>query len=140
MYTRDVVGVIRVRAEILARLLDEARGAPHEECCGLLAGTAGVVTHIFPATNVLASATAYEIAPGELFRLFREMRSAGLQHLGIYHSHPTGDNWPSRRDIEGAFYSDAACFIVSPLPSALHPVRAFSLRNGAVSELALEKI
>ncbi len=45
----------------------------------------------------------------------REMRAAGLDLLGIYHSHPNGKNEPSQRDIERAYYPDAAYFVVSPL-------------------------
>jgi proteasome lid subunit RPN8/RPN11 len=135
-----MAGVIRVRAEILTRLLEEARRDAARECCGLLAGSQAEVTHIFPATNVLASATSYEIAAEELFRMFREMRAASLDHLGIYHSHPTGDNAPSRRDLQRASYPDVAYFILSPLDAAPKPVRAFAIRDGAAAELMIEPV
>ena len=135
-----MAGGVRVRAMILDRLLEETRRAPEQECCGLLAGAAGVITHVFPAANALESATEYEIAPLDLFRLFREMRAAGLEHLGIYHSHPRGENCPSARDIERAYYPDVAYFIVSPQPGAPRPVRAFSIRDGHVSELSVEPV
>ena len=131
-------GFISVREEVLDRMVEEARRTPRQECCGLLAGQGGVITAAFPAVNVLASATAFEIAPEELFRLFREMRAAGLDFLGIYHSHPEGDNSPSSRDVERAYYPDVAYFIVSPQRSAPQPIRAFSISNGRVSELAIE--
>jgi proteasome lid subunit RPN8/RPN11 len=96
---------------------------------------------IFPATNVAANpATSYEIAPEELFRLTREIRAASLELLGIYHSHPNGKNEPSPRDIERAHYPDAAYFIVSPLPDAPQPVRAFSIRDGRVTELEIQVV
>jgi [CysO sulfur-carrier protein]-S-L-cysteine hydrolase len=133
-------GGVRIRASILDRLLEEARRAPERECCGLLAGAASVITHVFPAANALASATEYEIAPLDLFRLFREMRAAGLDHLGIYHSHPRGENYPSPRDVERAYYPDVAYFILSPRPNAPRAVRAFSIRDGHVSELLIEPL
>ncbi len=132
--------VVRVRSEVLARMIDEARRDPQVECCGLLGGRAGVVSEIYPARNLLASPSAFEIAPEELFRLFREMRAAGLEHLGIYHAHPAGENAPSPRDIERAFYPDVAYFIISPLPEALLPVRAFSIRQARVTELRIEPV
>lgn len=132
--------VIRVRKEVLTQLLDEAHRVPNEECCGLLAGRDGVISAIYPAANALASATAYEIAPAELFRLMREIRKRGLELLGIYHSHPNGENRPSRRDIERAYYPDTAYFILSPLPDAPQPVRAFLIRDGGVSELPIEAV
>lgn len=128
---------IRVRAKIVDRMLRHARSDPRIECCGLLAGIDGIITRIFPARNALASATAYDVAPQELFELFRTMREEGLEHLGIYHSHPATENFPSPRDIELAGYPNQAYFIISLLPAAPHAVRAFSIRDGRVEELAI---
>jgi [CysO sulfur-carrier protein]-S-L-cysteine hydrolase len=132
--------VVRVRRAVLENLLSEARSRPAEECCGLLAGRDGVISVVLPARNVLASPTAYEIAPAELFALFRRMRDEHLDHLGIYHSHPRSVNTPSPRDLELAFYPDAAYFILSPLPEAPRPVRAFQIADGRVRELAVEPL
>ena len=131
---------VPVKKEVLQRMLEEARATPTLECCGLLAGREGAISAIFPAANMLASATAYEIAPRELFRIFREMRAAGLEHLGIYHSHPRGDNVPSARDLEQAYYPDVAYFIVSPTPDAAQPVCAFTIREGRVAELRIVEV
>ena len=70
----------------------------------------------------------------------REMRAAGIELMGIYHSHPSTKNEPSRRDIERAYYPDAAYFILSPQPESSRPVRAFSIREGHVEELGIEAI
>jgi proteasome lid subunit RPN8/RPN11 len=105
----------------------------------VLAGRDGVITRAFVATNAAANpVTRYEIAPKELFRLMREIRAAGLELLGIYHSHPASENQPSARDIELAYYPDAAFFIVSPRIGAARPVRAFQIRDGRVAELEIE--
>ena len=108
------------------------------ECCGLLAGVGGVITRIFPAKNALASPTAYDVAPQDLFQLFRRIREEELEHLGIYHSHPASENVPSPRDIELAAYPNEAYFIISLLPAAPNPVRAFSIRDGRVQELKIQ--
>ena len=130
---------ICIRREIVNRLIALARENQREESCGLLAGSSGVITRAFPATNAAAHpATAYEIAPEELFRLMREIRANKLELLGVYHSHPAGENAPSARDIERAYYPDAAYFILSPLLDAQKPIRAFSLRDGRVSELDIQ--
>ncbi len=122
-------------------MLDESRQDPSREICGLLAGPAAVVTAVFPARNVHPTpATAYEIAPQELFQLFREIRGQGFDLLGIYHSHPTGENAASPVDIERAYYPDAAYFIVSPLLNARNPVRAFRIQNARAEELEITLI
>src|SRR5215472_4679202 len=136
-YTPRMAEAVRVRPEILREMLLDALREPQIECCGLLAGRDGVITAIFPAQNALASATAYEIAPPELFVLFRRIRERGLIHLGLYHSHPRGDNAPSARDIEQAYYPDSVYFIVSPRPDAPCAVRAFSIREGRIRELEI---
>ncbi|HUK53523.1 MAG TPA: M67 family metallopeptidase [Candidatus Binatia bacterium] len=128
---------VRITREVYERLLSHARQEPWRECCGLLAGREGVVSVVLPAVNALASPTAFEIAPRELFELFQRMRAEGWEHLGIYHSHPEGENAPSRRDIEQAYYQDAVYFIVAPAPAHPRPVRAFRIREGTVTELEM---
>jgi proteasome lid subunit RPN8/RPN11 len=130
--------VVRISRVVFERLLSEARINPEIECCGLLAGRDGLISAVFPAKNASQSAKAYEIAPVELFAIFRRMRAEALEHLGIYHSHPQGENSPSSLDIERAFYPEAAYLIVSPRPAAILPVRAFRIRQGQAREIDLQ--
>jgi len=134
-------GAIQIRREILTALLEQARSEALRECCGLLAGRGGVITRAFQATNAADVTTkAYEIAPEELFRLMRQIRAAGLELLGIYHSHPVGENQPSVHDIERAYYPAAAYFILSPRTDVPQPVRAFEIRDGQVAELEIQVV
>lgn len=133
-----MTNAVRLHRSVLDQLLAEARREPHLECCGLLAGRNGVISELLPAENALHSATAYEIAPLELFALFRHMREGKLEHLGIYHSHPHTDNAPSPRDIAEACYPETPYFIVSPRADLKNPVRAFAISDGRVQELVLE--
>ena len=133
--------ICRISAETLRRLRAASESGPERECCGLLAGRDGAITHIFSAKNAASDPTrSYEIAPQELFRLMREIRAAKLELLGIYHSHPNGKNEPSATDIELAYYPDTPYFILSPLPDATQPVRAFSIRDGRATELQIRLI
>jgi len=119
-------------------MLAHARNSPQIECCGLLAGSGGVIHRIFPTPNALDSAVAYQIAPLELFRALRRMRADGLDHLGMYHSHPHSENIPSPTDVQQAYYPDQPYFIVAPWPGAPRPVRAFMIRQGIVEEAELQ--
>jgi proteasome lid subunit RPN8/RPN11 len=130
---------IRLARSVATEILDQARSNPDEECCGLLAGRDSAILHVFPAPNVADHpAVAYEIAPKELFRIMREIRAAGLEFLGIYHSHPNSDNQPSSRDVERGYYPDAAYLIISPHADAPQPIRAYSIRDGQWTELKIE--
>lgn len=123
----------------MARLMEHAQREPERECCGLLEGHDGTITEVFAAANAAANpASEYEIAPEEHFRFMREIRAAGLTMMGIYHSHPNGRNEPSFRDIERAYYPDAAYFIIAPQAAAAKRLRAFSIREGCVVELRIE--
>ena len=133
-----MAGSIRIRAEILKEMVHHAERERQTECCGLLAGSGGVITRIFPVSNSLASPTAYEIAPMDLFQLFRRLREEGLEHLGHYHSHLRTENFPSEQDIAQAYYPDQAYFIISAQTGAPRPVRAFSIRDGHAQELKIE--
>ena len=130
--------LFRISRAAFDRLLAEARPNPNIECCGLLAGREGIISAVLPAKNALQSAMAYEIAPEELFALFRRMRAEALEHLGIYHSHPKGENSPSPLDLERAFYPDAAYLIISADLNASNTVRAFRIVAGRARELPLE--
>jgi proteasome lid subunit RPN8/RPN11 len=130
--------VIRVRKEALTQMAERVLQEPRLECCGLLAGKDSVITRLFATTNSMASATEYAIAPKELFQSMREIRAAGLDFMGIYHSHPDGDNKPSARDVDQAYYPDVAYFIVSPRKDTATPVRAFSIRDGKAAELNVQ--
>jgi|SRR5690348_11024943 proteasome lid subunit RPN8/RPN11 len=130
---------VRVRREILVKMQEEAAKTPAQECCGLLAGRDGVISEIFRARNAHANpATGYEIASRELFQLMREMRAQDLQLLGIYHSHPRGENRPSPTDIGQAFYPDTLYVILSPLPGTPQPIRAFLICDGEATEMTIE--
>jgi proteasome lid subunit RPN8/RPN11 len=132
-------GAIRIPRDLVSALVRLAQLEPMRECCGLLAGQAGVIARICRAANASSNpATAYEIAPQELFSLVREIRAAGLELMGIYHSHPNGKNEPSPRDIELAHYPGTAYVIISPLAGAPQPVRAFSIHHGRATELHVE--
>jgi proteasome lid subunit RPN8/RPN11 len=132
-----------IAQSVLEAISAEAARQREIECCGLLGGRDGMITSIYPAANVLASGTAYEIAPKDLFRIMRQMRADGVELMGIYHSHPTGDNSPSPTDIARAFYPGAIHFIASPItgPRGRAPtsaLRAFEIREGMVTELRIE--
>jgi len=130
---------IRIRRGLVQQLLEHAAREPLGECCGLLAGQRDVITLGIPAKNVASDPSKnYEIAPAEIVRMMREFRTRGLDFLGIYHSHPTGENRPSARDIELAYYSEAVYVVLSSRADAVRPIRAFSIRDGSATELELE--
>ena len=111
-------------------MLAHARAELPAECCGLLAGTVeadvGRVTQQLPLVNALASPTEYESEPRSMFAAHKAMRAAGTDILAVYHSHPTTDPIPSRRDRERS-YSDQIVNIIIGLCRAEPDVRGWWL-------------
>jgi [CysO sulfur-carrier protein]-S-L-cysteine hydrolase len=116
------------------------------ECCGLLVGSggtgllAGSVSRFIPITNRLASATEYEMEPAELIESLRSLRQSGEKFLAIFHSHPRGPAVPSPRDIERAYYPEAAHVIASLTSAETPEVRGFRIVDGEVIEIELRAI
>ena len=125
---------------ILEAMVKHFQAELPREGCGILAGVENVATRFIPVTNRLASTTAFDMEPAELIPALRTIRDTGERLLAIGHSHPKGPASPSRRDIESAYYPEAAHIIVS-LASAENPVvRGFRIVDGEVIEIELHVI
>lgn len=101
---------------LLDEVIRHARRESPLECCGLLAGRVtdgvGVATARFPIENVARSATEYETEPRGMLLAFRAMREGGTELLAIYHSHPTSEPVPSRRDLARNTYGESVVHII----------------------------
>ena len=88
------------------RILQEARQARPNECCGLIEGARDhegfEVTELHPARNLAASPDRFEIDPRDQFAAHRRARARGHAIVGCYHSHPGGRAEPSAADRAGA--------------------------------------
>lgn len=96
-------------------------GLPNE-ACGMLAGTpdAAAVERIYPAANAAASARVYTVEPRDLLMADKDAERAGLQLIGVYHSHTHTDAFPSPTDIAQA--PDPAWHYVVVSLRDTHPV------------------
>ena len=93
-------------------LADEIRrhgeAAYPAECCGAMVGrvegAAKEVLRLSPAVNRRTDDPhRYLIAPDDLRQLEREVREAGQEIVGYYHSHPDHPARPSAFDVEHAW-------------------------------------
>jgi [CysO sulfur-carrier protein]-S-L-cysteine hydrolase len=122
---------VRLPAALAADLVAHATADFPNECCGMVGGTDGTATRVLRATNTEASPFMYVIEPLEQMRIMDDIDDAGEDLLAIYHSHTRSAAYPSRTDVELAFYPDTLYLIVSLQDREKPDIRAFKLRRDA---------
>jgi proteasome lid subunit RPN8/RPN11 len=123
-----------------------AQSESPNECCGLLAGSGEWITESYPILNLPSDdprlkdfdvpadrKVRYLMDPVEQFSAIRKMRNAGLMFMGIYHSHPHSQAYPSMTDVRLAFYPNLFYLIIS-LEKAQPALAAFSIVDQKIIE------
>jgi proteasome lid subunit RPN8/RPN11 len=80
-----------------------ARRLP-QEACGLLAGRGERVEITRGVPNAARSPVRFRMSPRAQLRAFQRIEDAGMELVGIYHSHPNGPDHPSPTDLAEAMY------------------------------------
>ncbi|NMC13136.1 MAG: M67 family metallopeptidase [Chloroflexi bacterium] len=106
------------------------------EACGLLAGVNTKVFSVFPVTNSLNSQTRYRMDAQEQLSIFLTIEKRNWDLLGIYHSHPNGPPYPSRTDIDEAYYPGVAQ-LIWVLNDQIWTCHAFHIYDCKVSQIEL---
>jgi proteasome lid subunit RPN8/RPN11 len=123
--------VVTLPRAIADEIIAHARAGLPDEACGIVAGRDGVATAFHPARNADASPFRYSINPADLLRIVTAIEDAGEDLLAIYHSHTRSPAFPSRTDVELAFWPDSAYLIVS-LAGDPPDLKAFTIRDGRI--------
>jgi [CysO sulfur-carrier protein]-S-L-cysteine hydrolase len=108
------------------------------EACGLLAGKNGRVVSTLGVPNAERSPVRFRMEPRAQWRAFQRMEAAGLELVGIYHSHPNGPEAPSPTDIAEAMYPVAQ--IIWYRADGKWRGGGFRIEGGKVTEISLEFI
>ena len=130
---------IRFAAGTCELMVKHAYSCHPEESCGLLAGPVdGDVQLVFPTTNILHSSTNYTIDPKEHLSAIREADAAGMEIIGVFHSHPHTVGYPSVTDVSLAPDPTWLYVLVGMAEFASPTVRGFRIKDGAITEVPLE--
>lgn len=157
--------VLRIPQTIIDAMITHARELDPYECCGLLAGSNGMVSAHYRITNTVAkdaravevfdeaqvkqlgalsasqrSEVAYFMEPKEMLAAFKDMRARQLDLTVIYHSHTHSPAYPSMTDIGLAYYPEAAYLIVSLENKQSPYFRTFWIREKQVTPATVETI
>jgi len=108
-------------------------GYPYESC-GLLLGTRigveNVVARVRQARNINLDRRQdrYEIHPEDFLDADREAREAGLDIVGVWHSHPDHPARPSETD-RAAAWPEWSYVIVAVGPAGVKEIRCWRLNS-----------
>ncbi len=102
------------------------------EACGLMAGEPGGarITRFFPCRNIEKSARIYTLDPKDHLRAERTAEDAGLEILGVMHSHTHSEAYPSATDVAAA-PDPAWHYLIVTLKREKPEVRSFRIVSGA---------
>lgn len=122
---------LTIPRSVFDAMVAHARAELPNECCGLLAGSGDRVKNHIPLVNELASPTAFRSEPRSMLGAMKGMRAAGTEVVAIYHSHPSSDPVPSKRDVAENAYGDTIQVIIG-LAEKEAVVRAWRTDGGIV--------
>jgi proteasome lid subunit RPN8/RPN11 len=100
--------MIRIESEAWAAMVEHARQAYPNECCGAMLGSIDDETKTvrigMPLENAFdgAQAARYELRPQDLLAADKAARERSMDLIGIYHSHPDCDAYFSKTDLQNS--------------------------------------
>lgn len=125
-----------ISRNIFEEMLLHCRDTYPNEACGILAGKGSEALKVYEMANIEKSPVSYEFDSREHIKAIRDMRENKLTMLGIFHSHPSSQAYPSAKDISLAFYEDCIYVIVS-LIEKQPVVKGFLIREGEIKRASI---
>jgi proteasome lid subunit RPN8/RPN11 len=107
------------------------------EACGILAGRDGKAERIYRMANAEPGRDFYVMDPQQQFTVLKEIRQAGLELVGIYHSHTGSHAYPSLTDVSLAYYPEAVYLIVGLMDRNNPQARGYTIVDGRITEVSL---
>jgi len=135
------------------RIVEQGRAGKPLEICGLLAGNKDAdgemteVVEVFPIDSDDRSEVTYSMNPLQQLRVEKEARTRGLKIVGIYHTHPATQPYPSKTDVARAHWGETDdllfpgySYLIVSLRDVEHPEpRSFKIQGRRIPEDILEE-
>ena len=126
---------MEIPAEIRDAMVQHALEEDPNECCGVLAGSGGLVLQHYRVTNTEKSPYRYSMDGRELNQVLREIDDNGWEMQVIYHSHTHSPAYPSNTDVRlAANWPDPYYLLVSLMDKQSPNVRLFAIVDDSVTE------
>lgn len=124
------------------------------EICGFLVGRSGAssenqkeVLEVIPVESDDKSALTYQMNPLQQMRAERDVRNRGLEIIGIYHTHPATEPYPSKTDVAQAHWGETDellfpgySYLIVSLRDPKHPEpRSYQITGREIPENIVEE-
>ena len=129
--------MLRIKQEIIDKIVEHGRSEAPLEACGYLAAKDGVVCIYIAMKNIDASPVHYSMDPSEQFAAARDCRAEGLSIRAVYHSHPETAAYPSAEDIKLA-YDPALSYVIVSLAESPPKINSFIIKKDKVISERIE--
>ncbi len=131
---------MRISKSLIDEIIAHARADLPNECCGMVGGRDGEATTVYRARNEFESPLRYKIDTADQLRIQeKEMREAGEEVVGIYHSHTKSEAYPSQTDVnEAVAWPEPVYFIVSLADANAPVVKGFLLQDKKIADVPLD--
>lgn len=129
----SLVAVLTLPAHLWERVVAHCLAGLPLEACGMLAGRDEQVLEAYPTANAARSARLYTVEPRDLLRADRAAEAAGLQLIGVWHSHTHTAPYPSPTDI-GQAPDPAWHYVLVSLADAEPVLRSYRIVGGQPEE------
>ena len=106
------------------------------ESCAILFGKDNQILEIFIAKNIEESPTTFTISNEELIKAYDIAEKKDMEIIGVFHSHPTSDAYPSNTDKKFMLSNPVTWIIFSGLKNEF---RAYFLNSEIVEIPIFEK-
>ena len=132
--------MLKIPPDISKEMIDHVKTDFPLECCGILAGKDDGISRIYRMSNADKSRVSYLMDPKEQIRVFKEMRALGIELKAIYHSHPRHPAYPSKTDVELAYYPEAVYIIISIDDDKNTEIRGFRIVDKEITEVDISLV
>ncbi|WP_164491596.1 Mov34/MPN/PAD-1 family protein [Staphylospora marina] len=119
---------LTIQSDVIHQVREYCLGRYPLEGYGFLAGKGPVITRFFPIAGESPCPCSLQFEPRACLETIKKIRGQGLDWIGVIHSHPSGDAWPTARDLAG-WHMEHISFWILSLKHPDCPLRAFYLSN-----------
>ncbi|MFN4245915.1 MAG: M67 family metallopeptidase [Brevinematia bacterium] len=131
---------MKIKKEIYEEMISWMKENIPIEACGILVGRNDTVDEFIKMENIAKSEKFFEMDPLEVMKVFEDIDNRSKEVVGIFHSHPVSDPYPSVTDLERNEVIDHLIFVISSMRTGKPELKAFTINNKTVKEVEVEII